>query len=189
VTSVETPASPASAHEWQEGLDHDGLLAFVLDGAERADRLRRDGASVVYLTGSEIAMFTNGFLPGRDLADRVALFTDPLRMREEVPAATIRVLGSVLAGYLLLPGRGFTATAGYAPLSLTHGPTMRGAAGSVLYLVLIGLLSLGVATLVRDSATAIDALPLSPWAGLGVLAAWAGAALVAGGGALVLRDA
>lgn len=148
-------------------------------------------------------------------------------------AATVGVLGSVLAGHLFLPGRGFTTSAGYQPLSLTDGPTLRAAAGSVLYLVLIALLSLGIATLVRDSATAIGvilallflvpillgvvtdptwrlhiqqiapgsaglaiqatiglaSLPISPWAGLGVLAAWAGAALVAGGGALVLRDA
>jgi hypothetical protein len=73
------------------GLDRDGLLAFVLDGAERAERLRRSGARVVYLTGSEISMFTDGFLPGRDLAERMALFTDPMRMREAVPAARAAV--------------------------------------------------------------------------------------------------
>ncbi|MET7425525.1 hypothetical protein [Dactylosporangium sp. NPDC005555] len=69
------------------GLDRDGLMAFVLDGAERAERIRRTGASVVYLTGSEIAMFTDGFLPGRDLAERMALLTDPMRLREAVPRA------------------------------------------------------------------------------------------------------
>jgi hypothetical protein len=73
------------------GLDRDGLLAFVLDGAERAERLRRSGARVVYLTGSEISMFTDGYLPGRDLAERMALFTDPMRMREAVPAARAAV--------------------------------------------------------------------------------------------------
>lgn len=73
------------------GLDRDGLMAFVLDGAQRAERLRRSGASVVYLTGSEIAMFTDGFLPGRDLAERMALFTEPMRMREAVPAARAAV--------------------------------------------------------------------------------------------------
>jgi hypothetical protein len=73
------------------GLDRDGLMAFVLDGAQRAERLRQSGASVVYLTGSEIAMFTDGFLPGRDLAERMALFTDPMRMREAVPAARAAV--------------------------------------------------------------------------------------------------
>jgi hypothetical protein len=69
------------------GLDRDGLMAFVLDGAERAERLRRGGASVVYLTGSEIAMFTDDFLPGSDLTERMALLTDPMRLREAIPAA------------------------------------------------------------------------------------------------------
>jgi hypothetical protein len=72
-------------------LDRDGLMAFVLDGAERAEKLRRGGASVVYLTGSEIALFTDGFLPGRDLAERMTLFADPMRMREAVPAARAAV--------------------------------------------------------------------------------------------------
>ncbi|MCM4076621.1 hypothetical protein [Paractinoplanes hotanensis] len=73
------------------GLDREGLRAFVLDGADRAERLRRGGASVVYLTGSEISLFTDGFLPGRDLPERMALFTDPMRMREAVPAARAAV--------------------------------------------------------------------------------------------------
>jgi ABC-2 type transport system permease protein len=150
-----------------------------------------------------------------------------------VTAATIAVLASVLAGRLILPGHGFTPAHGYPPLSLFDGPTLRAAAGSVLYLGLIALLSLGAATAVRDSATAIGivlgllylfpiiaqvvsdphwqrhlqqlgpmtaglavqatsnlhSLPISPWAGLGVLAAWAGAALLTGGLLLRLRDA
>ncbi len=70
-------------------------------------------------------------------------------------AGAAAVLGSVLAGRLLLPGNGFTPTHGYTLLSLSDGPTLRAAAGSVLYLALITLLSLGIATTVRDSATAI----------------------------------
>jgi ABC-2 type transport system permease protein len=148
-------------------------------------------------------------------------------------AGTIAVLGSLLAGRLILPGRGFTAARGYPALSLDGGPTLRAAAGSVLYLALIALLSLGVATAVRDSATSIGvvlgllylfpvtsqvignphwqrllqqtgpmnaglaiqattdlrSLPVSPWAGLGVLAAWAAAALLTGALLLRLRDA
>ena len=61
----------------------------------------------------------------------------------------------MLAGRLILPGHGFTATRGYPPLSLADGPVLRAACGSVLYLALIALLSLGVATAVRDSAVAI----------------------------------
>jgi ABC-2 type transport system permease protein len=67
-------------------------------------------------------------------------------------AGTISVLGSVLAGRILLPGNGFTAANGFAALSIFHGPTLRAAAGSVLYLVLIGLFSLGVSTALRDAA-------------------------------------
>ncbi len=148
-------------------------------------------------------------------------------------AGAVAVLGSVLAGRLILPGHGFTAAHGYPPLSLGDGPVLRAAAGSVLYLALIALLSLGVAAAVRDSAVAIgivlgllylmpiiatvvgapgwhrhlqqiapmtaglaiqattglSGLPLSPWAGLGVLAAWTAAALLAGWLILRLRDA
>jgi hypothetical protein len=34
---------------------------------------------------------TDGFLPGRDLVERMALFTDPLRMRQAVPVARAAV--------------------------------------------------------------------------------------------------
>ncbi|MEU1050206.1 ABC transporter permease [Streptomyces sp. NPDC005897] len=62
---------------------------------------------------------------------------------------TVAVLGSVLAGRLILPDLGDQ------DLSLSDGPTLRAVFGTVLYLILIGLLSLGVATAVRDSATGI----------------------------------
>ena len=145
----------------------------------------------------------------------------------------IAVGASLLAGRLLEPGNGFTARHGFAALSLAHGPTLRAAAGSVLYLALIALLSLGAATALRDSAAAITVvlgllyifpvlgdvvlnpawqhriarwapmnaglaiqatrnlgtLPIGPWAGLGVLAAWTAVALLAGGLLLRLRDA
>ncbi|MGO8960794.1 MAG: ABC transporter permease [Streptosporangiaceae bacterium] len=70
-------------------------------------------------------------------------------------AAVVAVAGSLVAGRLLLPGNGFTAARGFALISLAHGPTIRAAAGSVLYLALIGLLGLSIATIVRDSAVAI----------------------------------
>jgi ABC-2 type transport system permease protein len=70
-------------------------------------------------------------------------------------AGTAGVLGSLLAGRLILPHSGFTTAHGYAQLSLTDGSTLRAVAGSIVYLALIALLSLGVATAVRDSATAI----------------------------------
>ena len=149
-------------------------------------------------------------------------------------AGTVAVLASVLAGRYILPGNGFTGAHGSLPLSLAAGPTMRAAAGSVLYLALVALLSLGLATALRDSGATIAVvlgllyivplltdlgtldpawehrlqrygpmtaglaiqatrnltkLPIGPWQGLGVLAAWAAAALLAGGLLLRLRDA
>ena len=149
-------------------------------------------------------------------------------------AGAVAALGSLLAGRLMLPGHGFTAARGFLALSLGDGAVLRATAGSVLYLALIALLSLGVAALVREPAVAIGvvlallylfpivvaaagadpawqrhlqqigpmeaglaieatsglhSLPISPWAGLGVLAAWAAGALLAGGLVLWWRDA
>ncbi|WP_242619885.1 hypothetical protein, partial [Actinomadura fibrosa] len=147
-------------------------------------------------------------------------------------AASAGVLGSLAAGRLLLPGQGFTAANGYPPLSLADGPTLRAASGTVLYLVLVALLSFGAGTALRDTAGAItgvlallwlapvitrvvgdehwrdrlekiapmpaglsiqytkalDRLAIGPWAGLGVLAAYAAAALLLGGALFVTRD-
>jgi ABC-2 type transport system permease protein len=69
--------------------------------------------------------------------------------------SVVAVLGSLLAGRLMLPGRGLTAANGYAPLSLANGPDARAAVGSVLYLALIALLAVGVTLAVRESAVAI----------------------------------
>jgi ABC-2 type transport system permease protein len=145
----------------------------------------------------------------------------------------IAVLGSLLAGGLILPGHGIGPSHGYPAISPADGAVLRAAFGSVLYLALIALLSLGAATVLREAAVAIGAvlgllylvpiiafavgdqdlsrhlqqiapmtaglaiqattglntLPIGPWAGLGVLAAWAGGALLLGGLLLHLRDA
>jgi ABC-2 type transport system permease protein len=70
-------------------------------------------------------------------------------------AGAIAVLVALLAARVMLPGNGFTAAHGYGALSLADGSVLRAAIGSVLYLVLIGLFSLGIATAVRDAALAI----------------------------------
>ncbi len=70
-------------------------------------------------------------------------------------AGVVAVLGSMLAGRLILPGRGLSAANGYSLLSLANGPDLRAAVGSVLYLALIALLALGVTTAVRDSGVAV----------------------------------
>ena len=67
-------------------------------------------------------------------------------------AGTVAVLGCVAAGRAILPGNGIAAP------SLSDGPTLRAAIGSVLYLVLIALLALGVAAAIRDSAASAGAV-------------------------------
>jgi ABC-2 type transport system permease protein len=148
-------------------------------------------------------------------------------------AGTVAVLGSLMLARLTLPGNGFTATNGFTVLSLTDPQTLRATAGSILYLALIGLLSLGMATLIRDTAVAVgvvlgllylfpiliqvvgdpdwkrrleqiaptnaglgiqstvdlQSLAISPWMGMGVLAAWATSAMVAAAVMLRWRDA
>ncbi|TDD45474.1 ABC transporter permease [Nonomuraea terrae] len=180
--------------------------------------------------GTGMVATTLAAMPRRTvtLAAKATLVTG-LTLGAGVPA----VLGSLLAGRLLLPGGGFTPEHGYPPLSLADAATLRAAAGSVLYLGLVALLATGVAVAVRDQVAACGAvlgllhlfpivvlmvrdedlqrilwqlspvnaglavqattdlasMPVGPWAGLGVVACWAAAALVGGGLLLRLRDA
>lgn len=147
-------------------------------------------------------------------------------------AGVVAIVGCLIAGRLMLPGAGLGPAHGYPLVSLAHTATLRAAAGSVLYLVLIALLVLGIATAIRDTAISIGAalaliyLPpllaqivsdplrrhleqiapmtaglavqgttnphaqvIAPWAGLGVLAAWAAGSLSIAGLLLRTRDA
>ncbi|MEU4570391.1 hypothetical protein [Micromonospora sp. NPDC023956] len=91
------------------------LRAFLLDGAERAERLRRDGAEVVFLTGSEISLFTHGFLPGDTLDTRLAVLRDPARLRAVLPAARAGV-ATFLADVLPAVRDRFAGRVSYASL-------------------------------------------------------------------------
>lgn len=141
-------------------------------------------------------------------------------------AGLLSVLGSLIAGWRI-------PVHGYPPLSLTDEPTRRAYLGTVLYLGLVALLSLGIGTLIRHTAGAVttvlallyvapivaqlvtiprwhdritkyapmtaglavqatthlDRLPIRPWAGLGLLAVYAGIAMLLGAVAFKVRDA
>ncbi|HLH99142.1 MAG TPA: hypothetical protein VKV06_00040, partial [Acidimicrobiales bacterium] len=146
-------------------------------------------------------------------------------------AGVVAVAGSLAGSLLAGRAHALSVAAGHAA-GAGAGPSVRAAAGSVVYLVLVALLALGLATAVRDTAVSIGAVlallylppllaqalhgavrrhveqvapmtaglavqatthlgarPIGPWAGLGVLAGWAAAALAAGGLLLHLRDA
>lgn len=145
----------------------------------------------------------------------------------------LSVAGSLLAGRFILPSSGFTAAHGFATLSLGNGSTLRAGVGSVLYLALVALFALGIATALRNTASSVasvlgllylfpllakvtgsitwqrryeaigpmpaglaiqatkdlNVLPIQPWTGLGVLAAWAVGAMLTGWFVLRTRDA
>jgi ABC-2 type transport system permease protein len=66
----------------------------------------------------------------------------------------LAVAGCLLAGRLI-PTSGLSPAHGYALVSIWHPPTLRAAVGSVIYFDLIALLSLGVATAIRDTPVSI----------------------------------
>ncbi|MEV8340172.1 ABC transporter permease [Streptomyces niveus] len=218
--STDQCPSPDSCHEDTVKLSLTGIWL----GQAAVAALGVVAMSSEYGTGTIHATLTA--VPGRV---RVLAAKAAVVLGAALVAGMVAVLGSLLAGRFILPGNGFSA----APLSLTEGPTLRAAVGTVLYFGLIALLSLGVATLVRDTAGAIttvlgllyalpavvelvgneewrerirewapasaglavqatknlDSLPIAPWSGLAVLAAWAGAGLLAGAAVFTLRDA
>ena len=73
-------------------------------------------------------------------------------------ASVVMVAGCLVVGRLLLPAAGLGPEHGYALVSLAHNATLRAAAGTVIYLPLIALLSLGIATVLRDTAASIGAV-------------------------------
>src|SRR5438094_1773231 len=90
-----THAAAAGLEVWfcpfTNGLTMDGLLELLADCAERAERLRQNGADVVMLTGSEVSLFTKGFFPGDTLEERLALLADPLRVRQMIGEVRARM--------------------------------------------------------------------------------------------------
>jgi len=76
------------------------MLALLADCAERAERLRRQGAEVVLVLGAEISLLNKGFLPGDTIAERMELLADLPRLRTamaQVPARVNDFLGRAAA--------------------------------------------------------------------------------------------
>jgi ABC-2 type transport system permease protein len=67
----------------------------------------------------------------------------------------VAIPSCLLIGRLMLPADGVNPSNGYALISFSHGSTVRAAGGTILYLALIALLGLGIATVVRDTAVSI----------------------------------
>jgi ABC-2 type transport system permease protein len=222
--------SVAAAH-YQLGSDQD-VMRLGLTGVDLGQAAVAGLAVTMVCTEYATGMIrtTVAAIPRRlrMLASKAILLTAGAAV-----AGAAAVGGSLLTARLSLPGRGFTAAHGFPLISLGDATMVRAAVGAVLYLALIGLLSLGISFAVRDAAAAIgivlgllymfpllaaavsdktwhrhleqigpmtagqnieatshlSSLVISPWAGLGVLAAWAAGALLVGGSLLRFRDA
>ncbi len=93
------------------------MLALVADCADRAERLRRGGADVVFLVGSELSLFVAGLLPGATFLDRAALLRDPGAPRVRDSMATLpQRLDAVLARAVRSARERFAGAVSYASL-------------------------------------------------------------------------
>ncbi|MFF2078877.1 hypothetical protein ACFVXG_29510 [Kitasatospora sp. NPDC058162] len=81
-------------------LTTEEMLRLFADCAERAERLRRSGAEVVFVAGAELSLMNPGFLPGDTTDERVALLARPEEVRKHLGAVSGKVnafLGEAVA--------------------------------------------------------------------------------------------
>lgn len=78
-------------------LTTDQILSLFTDCAERAERLRKTGAEVVFVTGVELSFMNHGFLPGGALEERLGLLLAQPEGRQEKIAEVNARLGDLLA--------------------------------------------------------------------------------------------
>ncbi|HEX8034444.1 MAG TPA: hypothetical protein VF510_11380, partial [Ktedonobacterales bacterium] len=82
-------------------LGPEEMLNLLADAAERAERIRRRGAEVVFVTGAELSLFNTGFLPGDSFEERVGNLLrrqpETLQMLAELPARINDFLAKAVA--------------------------------------------------------------------------------------------
>ncbi len=73
-------------------LGTEEMLRLFADCAERAERIRRRGAEVVFVTGVELSVMNQGFLDGADTEERLTwLLADPELRADRMATASTRV--------------------------------------------------------------------------------------------------
>lgn len=77
-------------------LTTDGIMSLFVDCAERAERLRRTGAEVVFVTGVELSIMNAGFVPGDTAGERLHTLFDRPEARQERIAELNARLGDFL---------------------------------------------------------------------------------------------
>ncbi len=99
------------------GLTIEELISFLVECAQRAEDIRRTGAEVVYLTGSEVSLFNNGFFQGETLSERLELIKEPAKLREQIPQVRYR-MKEFLAKTVQLVREKFKGKISYASIPL-----------------------------------------------------------------------
>jgi hypothetical protein len=99
-------------------LTTEELLSLFADCAERAERLRRQGADVVFVAGAELSLMNRGFLAGDTVFERLErLLGEPQRLAELVPELARRV-NQFLATAVALVRERFGGRVTYAAIQL-----------------------------------------------------------------------
>ena len=97
-------------------LTGDELLDFLAGCAEQAERLRRQGAEVVLLTGSELSVVNRGIVPGEAFENRVAFLTPSNPQLGQVLTAVPARVNDLLAKAVTVVRGRFGGRVSYASL-------------------------------------------------------------------------
>ena len=95
-------------------LTPEEMLDLLADAAERAERIRRRGSEVVFVTGAELSLFNAGFLPGDSLQERVGNLLRRQPETREVLAALPARINAFLASAVTLVRERFGGKVTYA---------------------------------------------------------------------------
>ena len=101
-------------------LTADELLDFLAGCADHAERLRRQGAEIVLLTGSELTMTNRGIVPGETFEERAGLLTPSNPSIGQLLAAVPARVNDLLADAVRVVRERFAGKVSYASLPFEH---------------------------------------------------------------------
>ena len=98
-------------------LSPDALLDLIRDCAERAERLRKSGAEIVFVVGAELSVFTAGFVPGDTFMDRLNALLTPGPQRSDMVISMRRKINEFLLRAATLARQRFGGKVTYASIA------------------------------------------------------------------------
>lgn len=115
-----THAAAAGLETWicpfTTDLTSDELLAVLAACADHGERLRREGAEVVIVTGSELSLMNKGFMPGETFLERIKVFAGQGPQLRELLAALPARMNELLARAVAVVRERFGGKVSYASL-------------------------------------------------------------------------